>query len=115
MERQLRGVDVLALIFAGVCLVEAGVGLFLQPVYRHMLAEFQTTLPLATAFMLHPATLVVFGLSPMLLVGEGVIRKRSEAAQVARCVVVIVLAVGLVIGFWAAMYLPLTQPAALIR
>lgn len=115
MERQLRGIDILALIFATLCLLEAALGLALQPGYRTMFAEFGGELPRWTELMLQPATLVVAGLAPMMLVAEGVLRRRSEQAQFTRCVVALIAAVGLVVGFLAAMYLPLFHIGGAIK
>jgi hypothetical protein len=115
VERKLRGIDILGLIFATLCMLEAIAGLFAQPVYRKMFADFGTTLPAFTTLMLRPATLVVAGLAPMLLVAEGAVRARSETAQLIRCVIAIVTMVGLLAGFGIAMYLPIFTLAGSIQ
>ncbi|MDP1825023.1 MAG: hypothetical protein Q8L48_17330 [Archangium sp.] len=114
MER-FRGVDILGLLLGGLCLVEAVVGLGLQPGYRAMFNDFQATLPLVTRVMLQPVTLVVAGVGPLLLVGEGVLRKRSEVAQVARCAVALFAVIGLMVAFVVATYLPVFQLGATIE
>lgn len=115
VERSLRGVDLISLGLAALCVVEAGVGLALQPIYLAMFADLGGELPFFTQLMLRPVTLIVAGFSPMILAAEGVIRRRSEAAQVARCVAAIITAVGLVAAFFGAMYLPLIRLAGEIR
>lgn len=110
-----RGVDILGLLLGGLCLVEAVVGLALQPGYRAMFNDFQTTVPLLTRVMLQPVTLVAAGVGPLLLIGEGVLRKRSEVAQVLRCVVALCAVIGLMVAFVAAMYLPVFHMGATIE
>lgn len=110
-----RGVDILGLMLGGLCLVEAVVGLALQPGYRAMFNDFQATLPLLTRVMLQPVTLVVAGVGPLLLIAEGVLRKRSEVAQIARCVVALCAVIGLVVAFVAATYLPVFQLGATVE
>lgn len=107
VERKLRGIDILSLGLAAVCVVEAALGLAVQPRYRAMFADFGSALPFFTELMLRPATLIVVGLLPMILAVEGVLRRRTEAAQVARSVVAIIVAVGQVAAFFGAMYLPI--------
>ena len=106
MERRLRGVDIVGLIFASLCVLEALGGLLMQPTYRKMFADFGSTLPLITKIMLNPLTLLVAGVVPMALMAEGVLRQRSEAEQLVRCVVGIVGAAGLIVAFVLALYLP---------
>jgi hypothetical protein len=111
MERRLRGIDVLGLLLAGVCLVEMAIGLAAQPRFASMLADFGISrTPLAT-LMLAPAPLVVIGLLPLALVAEGILARRAEAAMVARSIVAIVVGLGLALAFLGA----LTLPAQLVR
>ena len=106
MDRPVRGIDILALIFATACVVEAVLGLMLQPIYLKMFAEFGSELPIITRLILRPATMIVVGLLPMGLVIEAVFKRRSEAAVLVRCAIAMACAIFLVIAFIAAMYLP---------
>lgn len=108
MER-LRGIDILALFFASVCLFEAVVEIRMQPTYLAMFKEFGAELPLFTRLMLNPGVVMLAGLLPVLFVAEGVLRRRSEASQVVRCVVAIIAAISLVAGFIGALYLPIVR------
>ncbi|HEY0881796.1 MAG TPA: hypothetical protein VGD87_09705 [Archangium sp.] len=115
MEPKMRGIDILALFFATVGLIEAVVCLVLQPGYRQLFTEFATALPPLTVLMLQPATLVVWGLVPLLVVSEGVWRRRSERTLIALTVMAIVCAIALVVVFGVAMYLPLWSVADAVR
>jgi uncharacterized membrane protein len=115
MERKLRGVDIVGLFFASLCVFEAIVGLMLQPTYLKMFRDFSTSLPPLTRIMLNPATLLIGGLIPMALMAEGVLRQRSEGSQLARCVVAMIGSAGLIVGFVAAIYLPMIGLAAEIH
>ena len=106
MDRPVRGIDILALIFATACVVAAVIGLMLQPTYLKMFAEFGSALPRFTWLMLKPATMIVAGLLPMGLVIEAVFKQRSEAAVLVRCAIAMACAIFLVIAFIAAVYLP---------
>ena len=111
MERRLRGIDVIGILLAGVCLAEMAVGLAAQPRFGSMLADFGVALSPLARLMLAPAPLVAIGLLPLALVVEGILRRRSEAAMVARCIVAIVVGLGLALAFLGA----LTLPGQLIR
>jgi hypothetical protein len=88
----------------------------MQPGYRAMFRDFGSgTLPLITRIMLNPLTLIIAAVLPMGFVAEGVLRQRSEGAQLARCVVAMVGAAGLVVGFLVALYLPMFKLAGEIR
>lgn len=115
MEPRLRGVDILGLFFGTVCLLEAAVGLVLQPGYRTLFDEFAGSLPGLTRVMLEPATMIVLGALPLGFVAEGVLRRRSERALVARVVVAIVCGVALVVVFSVAMWLPLSNLAQQVK
>lgn len=115
MQRPVRGIDILALVFAIVCLLEAALGLLLQPIYLKMFAEFGSALPWFTILMLRPTTLVVIGLLPMVLVVEGLLMRRSETAVLVRCVIAMACALFLVIGFIASVYLPIFSLAGQIH
>ena len=80
-----------------------------------MFADFGSTLPLLTQFALRPWVLVVAGSIPMALVLGGVLGKRSEPEMVAICVIAVGAALGLVIAFAAAMYLPIIGIAGAIK
>ena len=110
MERRLRGIDVIGILVACVCLVETAVGLAAQPRFRSMLADFGVALSPMARLMLAPAPLVAIGLLPLALVVEGIFNRRTEAAMVARGIVAIV-GLGLALTFLGA----LTLPAQLIR
>jgi hypothetical protein len=43
----------------------------------------------------------------MALMAEGVLRQRAEGGQLVRCVVGMVVAAGLIVGFLMALYLPM--------
>lgn len=105
----MRGIDILALFFATVCLLEAAVCLVLQPGYRTLFEEFASEVPALTRVMLRPATLVVLGTLPLAAVAEGVWRRRSERALIGLTVVALVSAIALVFAFGWAMYLPLHE------
>jgi type II secretory pathway component PulF len=115
MERRLRGVDILAMIFATLCILEAVAGLLLQPTYLRMFAEFGSTLPVFTRIMLSPIPLIVAGFLPMVLVVEGMLRGRSEVGQVARCALAIAAMAGMLVSFLVAMYLPMLELSGQIR
>lgn len=115
MERKLRGVDIVGLFFASLCVFEAIGGLILQPSYRKMFQDFSSELPLITTLMLNPLTLLVAGVLPMALMAEGVLRQRSEGAQLARCVVGMVSSAGLIVGFLMALYLPMFRLSETIK
>ena len=106
---QRRGIDIVAMSFSALCLVAAGVGLFLQPAYRRTFADFGGPLPGLTELMLHPATLVVAGLFPSLLLVESVLKRRSEARLVALCVIALIITFAATVAFLAAMYVPLLR------
>ena len=107
VDRKLRGIDILGLIFASLCALEAIVGLLMQPVYKRMFADFGAALPRLTQLMLNPGTLVIAGFVPLVLVVEGVVRRRSETGQVVRGVVAMVVLVATPMAFFAGMYLPI--------
>ena len=107
MEQKLRGVDIVGLFFASLCVFEAVGGVILQPSYRRVFADFGSTLPPFTALMLNPLTLLIAGVMPMTLMAEGVLRQRNETAQLARVVVAMIGSVGLIVGYVAAIYLPM--------
>ena len=111
----MRGIDILALLFATIGLIEAVVCLVLQPGYRQLFTEFATALPPVTVLMLQPATLVVMGLVPLAVVSEGVWRRRSERTLIGLTVMAIVCAIALVVVFGVAMYLPLWSIADAVR
>ena len=115
MERKLRGVDIVGLFFASLCVFEMIGGLMLQPSYWAVFRDFGSTVPLFTALMLSPITLLVAGVMPMALMAEGVLRQRSEQHQLVRCVVAMIGSAGLVVGFVAAIYLPMIGLAAEIH
>ncbi len=111
MEQRLRGVDIIGIIFAVLCMIEGSIALLMQPTWMRMFAEFGSELPYLTRIMLSPITALVVGFTPLVLVAEGVVRRRSEVSQVARCVVAIVAAAGLLVGSIAALYLPIVTLA----
>lgn len=115
MEQRLRGVDIIGIIFAILCMLEAMVALLMQPTWMRMFADFGSELPWFTRIMLSPATALVVGFTPIVLMAEGVLRRRSEPSQVARCVVAIVAALGLLVGPIAAVYLPIFSLAGRIK
>ena len=107
MDRPVRGIDILALIFAMACLVEAVIGLLMQPTYLKMFAEFGSAIPFFTRLMLRPGTMIVAGLLPLGLVIEGVFKRRSEFAMLVRCAIAMGCALLLIVAFIAAIYLPI--------
>ena len=115
MERKLRGVDIVGLFFSSLCVFESLAGLMVQSSYRKLLEDFGSSLPLITRIMLNPLTLLVTGVVPMALMAEGVLRQRAEGEQVARGVVGMIVAVGLVVGFLIALYLPMFTLAGQIN
>lgn len=116
MERKRRGIDILALVFATLCILEAIAGLFAQQLYGKMFADIgNAPLPSFTILMLQPSTLIVAGLAPMALVAEGVVRARSESAVLSRCVIAIVTMLTLPAAFCIGMYLPIFALAGAIQ
>lgn len=111
----MRGIDILALFFATVGLIEAVVCLVLQPGYRALFTEFASALPPLTVLMLRPGTLVALGLVPLAVVSESVWRRRSERTLIGLTVMAIVTAIALVVLFALAMYLPLFSIADEVR
>jgi hypothetical protein len=109
MEQRLRGIDILALFFGTVGLVEAVVCLVLQPGYRQLFTEFASSIPAFTRLMLQPATLIILGAVPLAVAAEGVWRRRSERVLIGLTVMTIACAIALVVAFALAMYLPLIQ------
>ena len=112
---KLRGVDIVGLFFASLCVFEAVGGLVLQPSYRKVFQDFGSTIPLITSLMLNPITLLIAGVVPMALMAEGVLRQRSEKTQLLRCIVGMIGSAGLIAGFVAAIYLPMIGLAAEIH
>ena len=98
MRQRLRGIDILGLIFATACLFEVGLALLIRQPLAQILEDMKVNLPHLATFMMKRGAVVVAGLAPMTLILEGTLRKRSEANQLTRCVVAIVVMIGLLAG-----------------
>ncbi|MFZ5444053.1 MAG: hypothetical protein ACOZQL_28875 [Myxococcota bacterium] len=115
MEQRLRGIDIVGIVVALVCLVEAIVGVAVQPSYRRLFEDFSVQLPALTRFVLHPLSALLPALVPAIVVGEGIARRRSERGMVARVVVAIAL---MLIGpalFLIGSYLPIFTVAGAVK
>lgn len=114
-ERKLGGLQVVGGIAASFCVLEAVGMVGLQPTYLSMFRDFGAELPLLTRVFLQPVTPLALGLLPTALVVEGIVRGRSEGAQLARTIAAIATAAGLLLGFLVAMYLPILELAGQIK
>lgn len=115
MEQRLRGIDIVGLVVAFVCLVEAVVGVVVQPSYQRLFTDFAVELPWITRAMLHPLAALLPALVPAVLVGEGVARRRSERAMVVRVVIAIALMLVGPVVFLVATYLPIFTVSGQIK
>lgn len=106
-EQRLRGIDIIGIVVALVCLVEAIVGLAVQPSYQRLFTDFAVQLPALTRFVLHPLSALLPALLPATIVAEGVARRRTERGMVARVVVAIALMLAGPVIFLVGTYLPL--------
>jgi peptidoglycan/LPS O-acetylase OafA/YrhL len=114
MERS-RGIDVVALALSALLLVEGVLLALAQRSFALMFRDFGATLPLPTRLFIQPAFPIGVALVGGAFALEGVIRRRSEGALLARVISVLVLAAALLIGFFVAMYAPIFNTAGDIR